>query len=216
MISRLYLSTLLAITAALWSVLLILDGVTVSVAFLKPLSMVLGALLLILGLFDKWAWHLPFLHPWFVSIPDLRGTWKGQIISTWVDPQTGNKISPIDAYFVVRQTFSSLQIRLITTQSSSELLTGNIVRDIDGIYVVLGIYVNTPKLRYRDVSPIHHGGLLLHIQGNPPHTLSGQYWTDRDTKGELHFTERSRKLYYDFEDAEKGSYKKLSDDVVTS
>ncbi len=210
MISRLYLSTLLGIAVVLWGGLLFIEGVSVSPAFLKPLSTVLGTLILILSFFDKWAWHLPFLHPWFVSIPDLRGTWKGQIISTWIDPKTGTRIPIIPAYFVIRQTFSSVQIRLITSQSSSELLAGNIVRDIDGIYKVLGIYVNKPKLLNRDVSPIHHGGLLLHIQGNPPHSLSGQYWTDRDTKGELHFSERSRKLYSDFEDADKGLYKKSS------
>jgi hypothetical protein len=205
-ITRVQLSAILWIAAALWGALLLLDGVAVSLAWIRPFSTVLGALVLLLGVFDQWAWRFRFLHPWFVSTPDLQGTWKGQLISTWVDPEMGDRTPPIEGYLVVRQTFSSLHMRLITRESNSELLSGSIVREMDGTQKIVGTYRNTPRLLRRDVSPIHHGGLLLQIHGRPPSSLDGQYWTDRDTKGELRFTERSNQVFYDFESAAAGMY----------
>lgn len=53
----------------------------------------------------------------------------------------------------------------------------------------------------REISPIHYGGLLLGIEGNPPCYLEGHYWTDRKTKGELRFKKLSRKIFENFTQA---------------
>jgi hypothetical protein len=45
---------------------------------------------------------------------------------------------------------------------------------------------------------MHHGSTVLDIAGNPAQRLKGRYWTDRDSKGELTFTERSKKLADDY------------------
>jgi hypothetical protein len=99
---------------------------------------------------------------------------------------------------VIRQTFSSISMRMIAADSSSELLGGAILRDLDGNHKIIGTYRNTPRLLKRNVSPIHHGSVILDVIGSPPHRLAGEYWTDRDTKGELNFSQRRAQLFRDF------------------
>jgi len=212
MITETQLSGLLLIAALIWGVLLILNGTAINIKFFEPLSTVAGILVLLLSVFDKWAWRWRVFYPWLVAIPYLQGTWKGQLVSNWVNPNTQEKTPPIDVYLVIRQNFSSLHIRLITKESGSESLAGSIVRNPDGVFVISSTYRNTPKLQIRDRSPIHHGGLLLNIQGDPTNGLEGQYWTDRDTKGELRFVSKSEKVYFDYESASTGYYGKNGDD----
>lgn len=207
MISRIHLSTLIFIAALVWAVLLIIQGVSVTFSFFRWFSTVVGVLVVLIGVFDRWAWHLPILHPWFVSQPDLRGTWKGQLFSTWTDPKAGSSTPPIDGYLVIRQTFSSIQMMLFTNESSSELVSSSVLPEANGGHVVAGIYRNTPRLLKRAGSPIHHGGILLHVRGSPPQVLEGEYWTDRDTKGELRFTGRSNRILPSFEAATAAKYK---------
>lgn len=199
MASKIQISTLLLIAAMLWGVLLFIDGVAISISWLKPLSMVSGLIVVFLGVFDRWIWRIPYLYPWFVSTPNLRGTWKGQINSSWKDPNSGKNIPPIEAYLVIEQTFSSIQVRLITRESKSNLLTGNIFQNDGSTYSIAGIYRNTPNILNRANSPMHHGGILLDLQGEKDFSLRGEYWTDRDTKGVIHFIKKSEQLVYDFE-----------------
>lgn len=206
MISRIHLSALLLIAALVWGLLLVLGGVSVSVVWLRPLSTVTGVLILLLAIFDRWAWRLPFLYPWFVSVPNLQGTWKGEVMSTWVAPDTGSRPPEIQAFLVMRQTFSSLRMQLITAESSSELLAGSIARDSDGNCRITGTYRNTPRLLRRDASPIHYGSVLLDVIGAPPHSLDGHYWTDRNTTGEVCFRQRSKELFQNFETAAAGNF----------
>lgn len=201
MISRTHLTTLLGVAAILWGGLLVFNGVHVSAQLAKPFSLVLGILLVLLDIFDRWLWRWPLLHSWFVSRPNLQGTWKGQILPSGIDLESGHFHRAIDGYLVIRQTYSSISIRLLTQESSSELLAGNIVKESDGMVTVFGTYRNTPRLKARDGSPIHFGGLLLHVQGVPASILDGQYWTDRSTRGELHFDRRDKILVHTFEEA---------------
>ena len=71
---------------------------------LRPFSTVTGVVGLLLLLFDQYLWRIPFLYPWFVDVPNIRGVWKAEDRSNWINPETGQKIQPIWGYVVVRQT----------------------------------------------------------------------------------------------------------------
>lgn len=185
MLSRLHLSTILLTAAAIWGILLILNGVVVNGALFRPFSTVVGVLVLLLAIFDIWAWRWRLLHGWFVPRPDLRGTWRVEILSDWKDPATGASIEPIVAYLVIRQTFSLLSLRMITAESSSEIVAAEINKAADGTYRLAAVYRNEPKLSVRGRSPIHYGALVLDVQGDPVKGLAGHYWTDRSSRGEL-------------------------------
>jgi SMODS-associating 2TM, beta-strand rich effector domain len=201
MLSRLHLSAILLIAAAIWGTMLLVEGVAINGTWFRPFSAVVGILVLLLAAFDLWAWRLRFLQGWFVPRPDIRGTWSVELRSDWKDPTTNAVIAPIAAYLVVRQTFSALSLRMLTPESSSELLAAEISKAADGTYRLAGVYRNEPKLAVRDRSPIHYGAITLEIQGDPVKDLAGHYWTDRSTRGELRSRGRHTRIASSFDDA---------------
>jgi hypothetical protein len=198
---RAHISTILLISAILWGLVLIVSGVSVDVLWLRYLSVISGCLLALIGLFDRWLWRLSVLRNWFVRRPDLSGTWQARIVSNWVDPVTGNKIQPIDCYMSIWQTYSSISIRLITSESASESIGSEILSFQDGIFRVAAVYRNEPRQQIRDRSPIHYGAMLLQCAGYKPTTVAGSYWTDRNTNGEIELRNRSDKIFHDYESA---------------
>jgi hypothetical protein len=93
-------------------------------------------------------------------MPDLNGTWKVAIHPT--APETSPE--KVIAYMVIRQTFSTVSLRLFTAESHSETLSARVVRCDDGTCNLAAVYRNTPRLQARDRSPLHHGALLLNVQ----------------------------------------------------
>ena len=181
----LHVKAILLVAAAVWLGLLFLSGTAVSPALVKPFSMVASAVIAMIAAFDLYLWPLPILRGWFVQRPDLRGTWAVTIKSLWIDPDTGSNPPAITGYLVVRQTFSTLSLRLLTSESASSVLDAAVVRAADGPYEVTGIYRNEPRQALRGKSPIHYGAFVLRVTGNPATSLEGEYWTDRGTMGEI-------------------------------
>jgi len=198
------LNVVVAFAAGVWALLLILQGSALPGEWWKPFSVVVGAVVLLLEVFEYWGWRISWLHPWLVQVPDVRGIWKGELTTQWIDPDTGDRPEPIQAYMVVRQTFSRISIRVLTRESSSMLLAGQFSREQDGEMILTGTYRNTPRLEHRRRSPIHYGGLLLEIPSreNQLRHLCGQYWTDRQTLGELRFGWVCRRVVSDFDTAQ--------------
>ena len=93
-------------------------------------SLMLGAVFL----FDVWLWRLPFLQGWLVKRPSIAGTWRATLQSNLIDPATQARVGPIEGYMVVRQSFSQLNMRQLTAESSSELLGTEIICSSDGLY----------------------------------------------------------------------------------
>jgi len=201
MIKRKHFTALLAIAVVVWAGVLYMNGVPVYSALLKPFSWVVTAVALIWEAFDRWIWRWKFLHPWFVTRPDLNGTWKGRLTSNWSNPTTGQPTPSREAYLVVRQTYSNIDMRLFTRESSSETLAAQIIEDAVGIHTIAAVYRNVPKMLNRDHSQMHNGAVLLHVRGNPPISLDGGYWTDRETKGEIELETRNQHLANDFDHA---------------
>lgn len=206
MVKSIHLSALVWIGFGIVAVTLALDGAQVTTGTFKPCGGVVTVLGLVLLAFDKWLWGFGFLHPWFVDRPYLKGTWKGVLESNYVDTATQQRAVPIEVYLVIRQTFSAIHLRLLTNESASESMANNIPKGEDGVYTVASVYRNTPKLGVRDRSTIHHGAVTLHVEGDPVTSLRGEYWTDRLTRGELRFLEKSGELYFDFASASAGTY----------
>ena len=145
-------------------------------------------------------------YGWFVRRPDLRGTWRVELQSDWVDPATQEKVPTIVCYMGVVQSLSRLQMHLMTKESESWFIAESVTPSPNCIgYQIAGVYTNKPHTHLRgDRSEIHLGGLILNTHGraNRPETLMGEYWTDRKTKAHLTLSARMPKVLTRFEDAE--------------
>lgn len=128
------------------------------------------------------------------KVSKLRAWLKfAEIRSHWVDPSTGNHPKPIPATADIRQTYSTLYVRLQTPSSYGDLHSCQLKLEEDGRFRLYGIYQNIPALTHRTESQIHRGAMILEVEGDPnkPRELRGEYWTDRDTRGELILYRRS-------------------------
>jgi hypothetical protein len=164
---------------------------------------------LLLAAFDRFLWKLlpklPLIN-YFAKRPVLHGTWKGTFESDYVYPETGKREGPTEAYLVARQTFSSLHLRFITRRSASESMACELKTKSDGRYGIYAVYENRPPLLAQNASPVHRGGLILEVVGDPAHALEGSYWTDRPTKGDMKLDGYSKKVHDDFDSARGDVY----------
>ena len=195
------IKAIIYLTVLVWTIVLYVNQEAIKSDWLRYVSTVSTVVLFIIMAFDLWLWKISLLHGWFVKRPVINGTWKVEIRSNWKDPVAGVGKPPIEGFMVVRQTLSTLSMRLLTADSSSELVGTEIVCFEDGLYCVSGVYRNEPRLQVRDTSPIHYGAVWLKIIDEPTKKIIGHYWTDRNSMGEMELSEQQNKKFQAFESA---------------
>jgi hypothetical protein len=206
-ISRLHVTTFLAIAVLAWAIVLFVQGTPVSPRHLAPFGIVVGLLTLLAVGFEQVLWRQTWLHGWFVQRPDLRGTWKVVLQSDWINPENNRPIPPITCYVGVEQRLSELQMHLMTPESESWFIASAIrSAPSDSGYQIAGVYTNKPHIELRRTrSDMHFGALVIDTHGESnsrPESLTAEYWTDRKTTGRMTFTDRRWRVYTRFEDAD--------------
>ncbi len=202
MLSRLHIGTFLGLAVVAWAVVLWTRDIPLTWEYLWPYGLVVSVLAVAATIFERWGWACRIFQGWFVKRPNLQGSWRVELKSDWVNPDTGQIIDPITCYMVVRQTLTTLSMRLMTAESSSWLIAHKIVEENDGVFLVTGVYTNTPKLELRgDRSEIHYGALLLQVLGEPPTSLEGHYWTDRNTRGTMRLSNKKAEMFSAYDKA---------------
>ena len=79
----------------LWAAVLEATRTPLSIANLEALEKlpdVVTLFLLITFAFKKWWWRWKVFKGWLVRVPDLEGTWEGELHSTWINPETAQRI----------------------------------------------------------------------------------------------------------------------------
>lgn len=203
MLTRFHISSFTGLTIAVWLLLLWFQGMPVlSADFVKPFGIVVTVMFFLVSLFNKYLWSWK-IFKWYVKQPDLRGTWKVELKSSWINHEAGEKKEPIYGYAVVRQSLTFLSIRLMTEESRSALVAHSIEKQNDDLFKLFGVYRNEPDLEFQGVkSVIHYGSFMMEIYGSPVYELQGHYWTDRATKGGIKLTDRVKKLCETYAQAE--------------
>lgn len=204
--NRLQISVFLGVAALAWAAVLLLQGVHLTLAHLAPFGTVVGVLALAALALEHALWRQPWLHGWFVQRPNLRGTWKVELLSDWVNPATGATIPPIICYMGVEQTLSSLQMHLMTPESESWFVAHSVrPSPSENGYQIVGVYTNKPNVHLRSAtSNMHLGAIVIDTHGESkavPATLTAEYWTDRKTTGRMIFSDRSDTVFTRFDDA---------------
>lgn len=139
----------------------------------------IGISTLLMLIFEKWAWkHKPFVFIHNVSV--LSKVYEGKFISNFDKKER-------DVNLKIEQTFLKVRIEVTTNESSSGSLLSEVTQ-INGMNYLVYIYQNNPKAIIRERSPIHYGTAMLRIVNTK--TLSGDYFTDRETTGTMELDAR--------------------------
>jgi SMODS-associating 2TM, beta-strand rich effector domain len=186
---------------AIWALILYLTKtrLAINLEAIQKLPDVITVYVILSFVFAKWLWRWPIFRGWLVPLPDLQGTWAGQIDSNWKDPTTGYHIEAVPIMLVIRQTFLTISCALFTKESESYSTVAQISveEDSDTFYLRYN-YTNRPKATMRERSMIHDGAVRLRIISVPERLLEGEFWTSRCTAGDLSLKFVSRELLEKF------------------
>ena len=204
-LSRIGISLAVVIAAALWAMhFWIFEDRLITWADVAPFSFVVGILVIIGLVFEYLLWRKKFVNQ-LLDRPDIRGTWKCEMVPNHRDKETGEPIPPINCFVAVTQSFSTLQLHVMTPESQSWLIASDIRKSQKGSgYQIVGVYTNQPGVHVRERSPIHRGTVWLETHGSDwqPESMTGEYWTDRETIGSMSLTDCKDKIFSRFDEAE--------------
>lgn len=195
------------ITSAVYAVVLYIAGVRLQHDLKQALSYLPAALTLLTVVFDKWVWKVPLVHR-LLSRPHLEGVWKVTLRPTAEShiPKGGNR-GPIEAYIIIEQSYWSIHVTQHTAESSSHSVTSTFRRRADsGQQILTFVYENVPQQKHLARSPRHVGACELAIAIRMPSSISGYYYTDRYTKGDMQLELGGRKTGFEGFDSAKAYY----------
>ena len=193
--SSIYL--LIGVSAVIWFILAFLKGLDLSDAgdFFSQIPQVASIDLIIVAVFAKWGWTLRMFRGWLVPFPNLNGTWVGFIHSDWKNPTTGEKPPPIPVMLTINQSFFHISCLMRTSEmESSSYSEGFIIDSARQIKKVAYSYTSKPRLSLSERSIPHDGTAVFQIIEKPKLKLTGRYWTERLTKGEIIFEYHTAEL----------------------
>ncbi|NOE32169.1 hypothetical protein [Ruegeria sp. HKCCD7318] len=149
-------------------------------------------------------WKIPWLKGWLILVPNLNGTWEGVTKSDWVNPETNEKLNPITSLLIVKQSLFGMSCVVRTGEMTSFSISAGIERDPNNhIEKLVYTYRSEPKPGVAGRSAIHHGTAVLEFGTNPSWSLSGRYFTERNSTGEIELAFRNRRTNTQLTDEER-------------
>lgn len=188
---------LVGVSAIAWFSLAYLNELDLSKVkdFFGLVPKVVSIDLLVIAVFVKWGWKLGIFRGWLVPFPNLNGTWVGFIHSDWKNPTTGENSPPIPVMLTINQSFFHISCLMRTSEmESSSYSEGFIIDSARQIKKIAYSYTSKPRLSLSERSIPHDGTAVFQIIEKPKLKLTGRYWTERLTKGEIIFEYHTAEL----------------------
>jgi hypothetical protein len=188
---RIFAFVILGLAFIVYATIFLLTQNLESIDFHKALTHVSTTIsinIILWMIFIAWAWKFKIFYPWLVPFPNLSGDWEGTIKSNWKEKE----LEPIPIEVSITQNFFNVQVRIKTKESRSYSIGASF--DIDnerGFQQLFYTYLNTPKAGVRERSEIHYGSTILNFDGFKVTKMDGEYWTDRETTGEITLTKKN-------------------------
>ena len=122
--------------------------------------------------FDRFIWKWPPLRRFgLVTVPNLNGSWQGQLTSSYTLDNNVHSIS-----VVITQQWSKILVRLDAEESNSKSVAASFLTNDPTSPELVYVYENDPMAMAPKSMQIHSGTARLRLTGS---TLSGQYYTGR-------------------------------------
>lgn len=192
-----YIRILVVIGIIIFSLSFLLSGLT-NLSINNVISKAFSATTMVLifhCIFEKYLWKYKKLRPLIVKVPNLHGTWKGHLRSSWEDPNTQTKIDTIPVTVHIRQSFTTVSVEIHTAKMVSTSYIAGFRTDTDtGIQELCYTYSSKSHITSRETNPWHDGTAKLTIYEGSDISLSGEYWTSRKTVGTLSLTRISTSI----------------------
>lgn len=134
----------------------------------------IGLTVLLMFFYERWLWRYNPCE----KTPVLKRHYTGILKSSYDNIER-------KASLEIKQTLLSVRVMLISGESKSNSLSASI-DEIHGTKKLIYCYLNTPKSEFRNRSEVHYGTAMLCVDN--PNELTGQYYTDRKTIGDMQFT----------------------------
>jgi len=129
------------------------------------------------ALFDKYLWRVPVLRRiGLVKVPDLDGTWKGHIASSFDAYKTKR-----DVTIEIRQSWKQISINLATQNSKSHSLTAAILTENPNAILISYEYLSEPRPDVASTMHAHRGTTRLTLAPDKK-ALDGEYYSGRDRR----------------------------------
>jgi len=188
---------IVAFSAIAWFSLSMATGQDLANAksFFKLIPNVVTIDIFIILIFTKWFWRLRIFRGWLVPFPNLNGTWLGHINSDWINPSTGQSTSPIPVMLTINQSLLHISCVMHTGEMKSYSFSEGLHIDSERqIKQIAYIYTSKPRITVNQRSLPHDGAIVFDIIEVPIKKLSGRYWTERKTTGEIVLTFNNNKI----------------------
>ena len=131
-------------------------------------------------IFGIWGWRWGLFRHWLVLVPDLSGCWTGTI-----RPVNGVPREEIATVVNLRQSLLQTSVSVWTARLKSVSVSADLYCDEgSGERRLTYSYTAWPYLSNRDENPAHEGAALFTVAADAT-LLTGKYWTDRRTRGEV-------------------------------
>jgi hypothetical protein len=186
---------IILLTAVVWFITSIVMGLPASSSWFRPLGITTSIVVFFLFFFDIYFWRV--LPHSFSKMPNIRGTWKAELNSSF--KEKGKSVKLV-CFIVIRQSYSKVFVEMLYPASESYSTSANIEKT-NGVYELWYSYRSTAHSLSRDGNPPHYGAARLRISVGSKPKLSGDYWTDRNTKGRLDSISRTHRIASNYEEA---------------
>lgn len=190
---------LISLVVGLFAIFLFLIGrfgfydLADTTGFFRAYSFALTITTLVVAIFLWKGWKIPIFQGWLVLVPNLNGTWEGELQSSWIDPKTKKGIGPITTIVTVKQTLFGMSCVTRTGEMTSYSVSAGVERDQnEHVQKLIYTYRSEPKPGVADRSAMHHGTAILEFTKKPEWRLEGRYFTERSTTGEMSLAYRNR------------------------
>jgi hypothetical protein len=196
-----WVRAVIALAALVWALIAFLSGQPLEWSWGKSLGLVTAVVVGAVLLYDNWLWRWPGVRR-LHRRPVLRGTWKTELRTSY----SGRRDEAIEAYLVVRQTFSKICVDMLFDRSQSTSMSGDLVRE-NGRCVLYYVFRSDKQTLERDKNPPARGAAQLTVATRPSQHLEGDYWMEHGTHGRVATTGFTRTIYDTFAGAQEGRYK---------
>lgn len=163
----------------------------------KPINLFLGALpILAVGallVWDVYLWRTKLFQK-MNRRPDLRGLWSVEIFPASNSGTNPEFLQPRSGFIEIKQSYWSINIRLMTQESLSESLGPSWVQNPAlGVDQLNYLFQNQPKAAFSHRSTRNIGACSFEISSLRPKEFSGRYFSDRQSLGDIRsvFVDRS-------------------------